>query len=1096
MLGGRLTKEDIADFFSRAAFEKGRGYQAGGRVIALSADDDLTRLVAQVRGTDFRPYLVEIDILYARDGVEDISGSCSCPMAYNCKHVAATLLQALRGGPAKRIEASTSSPEGEPLSPEVAAWLDLIGKARRGDEYPPDISQRLLYILSGDALGSQVSRPAVTPCSVRLLKSGAFSDKVSKTDLSNFNPDTAAQYYRDVDIELVAAIVRERRDYSTQAWPIRRIDVLRQMIDTGRAYWRDHKGEPIKWGEPRPGRIEWGLVDASGMRPRLIVDGALGLNAEPPVYFDGQAGTLGPVELGMAERLAHRLLSGPTIRLGHIARVARDLELRVPDLDPRLLPPEPEPAIVVKQDPVPVLRLGLARLTSYFQSYHAPPPMPVASLGFRYGPISVGRSERATQIDAAHAGRLYRVTRRPQKERAAAASLPACGFVEARRQNPYLTVAHQGDFALPGPGDWLRFLHVDAPALRAQGFEIEIAPDFPFRLASTSGIVDGAFEGSGTDWFELSLGIDIDGERHDLAPLLSAMVSAPGFSVESLGDMEDPQDTIFLALADGRHVALAAQRLVPLILALHSLRLSGRLGAEARNIRLSGADLLPLLEFEQESFVFRGGEKLRKLAQLLRETTMAGAVPSSGFKAVLRPYQAYGVAWLDMLRECGLGGILADDMGLGKTVQILALLALEKARDDRLEPTLIVAPTSLMANWSNEAARFAPDLKLLVLHGPDRKARFGEIGDHDVVLTTYPLIARDHEALLARQWHIAVLDEAQTIKNPNAATTRWLSGVKAQHRFCLSGTPMENHLGELWSLMSFVNPGYLGDKTAFARNWRTPIEKRGDTMRSRALAQRIKPFLLRRTKAEVVAELPPRTEIVEHVTIEDKQRELYDAVRLSMSDKVRKAIQDRGLAKSHIIVLEALLKLRQVCCDPALLQLDGKAPPPSAKLERLVEMVEELLSEGRRIIVFSQFTSMLDRIRARFEALSIRYDLLTGDTRDRAGAIDSFQRGDTQIFLISLKAGGVGLNLTAADTVIIFDPWWNPAVEEQAIGRAHRIGQDKPVFVYRLMAVGTIEEKMEALKERKRALADGLFDPVGGIGSALTEADVAALFEE
>jgi SNF2 family DNA or RNA helicase len=402
----------------------------------------------------------------------------------------------------------------------------------------------------------------------------------------------------------------------------------------------------------------------------------------------------------------------------------------------------------------------------------------------------------------------------------------------------------------------------------------------------------------------------------------------------------------------------------------------------------------------------------------------------------------------------------------------------------------VVCPTSLVENWRNEARKFAPALKVLVLHGPGRKQHFDSIPQHDLVLTTYPLIARDHQVLLSRQWHAAVLDEAQVVKNPAAATTRALRDIKARHRFCLTGTPMENHLGELWSLMSFANPGYLGDKTAFARAWRTPIEKRGDAACATALRRRIKPFLLRRAKAEVATELPPKSEIVESIVLEGAQRELYDAVRISMAAKVRKAIAERGLARSHIVVLEALLRMRQVCCDPRLLKLDDAVERPSAKLERLMEIVPELLSEGRKLIVFSQFTSMLELIRARLDDASIRYSLLTGQTTNRQSAIEQFQDGKSDVFLVSLKAGGVGLNLTAADTVVIFDPWWNPAVEEQAIDRAHRIGQDKAVFVYRLTASGTIEEKMDALKARKRALADGLYDRDGGMSSALTEQDV------
>jgi SNF2 family DNA or RNA helicase len=667
--------------------------------------------------------------------------------------------------------------------------------------------------------------------------------------------------------------------------------------------------------------------------------------------------------------------------------------------------------------------------------------------------------------------------------------------VGARDAFPTLDYRHARDFTLAEPRGWLDFLNLHAAELRAQGFEIHVDDDFPYRLATSSGDFDAEFESSGIDWFELALGVEIDGERRDLAPMLAALVAMPDFTPDAIRELAEHGKRFYLPLADGRHLALAADRFLPLVLALHGLRLSGIFAETSGKIRLAPADVVPLLGLENDKFIFRGADNLRRLADLVRAGSSGDLSLPEGFRAELRPYQAQGVAWLDLLRDSGLGGVLADDMGLGKTVQILALLALEKARGNLVQPALIVAPTSLMTNWFNEAQKFAPDLRVLVLHGASRKQNFAAISEHDVVLTTYPLIARDREVLLSRDWHVAVLDEAQTVKNPEAATTRWLRDVNARHRFCLTGTPMENHLGELWSIMSFANPGYLGDKAAFSRQWRVPIEKRADKVRAAALARRIKPFLLRRTKAEVAAELPEKSEIIERIALEGAQRDLYDSIRLSMSEKVRKAIAQRGLAKSHIVVLEALLRMRQACCDPRLLKLDDSVERPSAKLDRLMEMVLELLSEGRKIIVFSQFTSMLDLIRKRFDAERIRYSLLTGETRDRKRAIDGFQNGGSDVFLISLKAGGVGLNLTAADTVVIFDPWWNPAVEDQAIDRAHRIGQDKAVFVYRLVAAGTIEEKMDELKARKRALADGLFDREGQIASALTAEDVQALFD-
>ena len=506
---------------------------------------------------------------------------------------------------------------------------------------------------------------------------------------------------------------------------------------------------------------------------------------------------------------------------------------------------------------------------------------------------------------------------------------------------------------------------------------------------------------------------------------------------------------------------------------------------------------LALLE-ERSGIEWQGGEALRTLGRQLRAaggTIPPAAVPAT-FRGTLRPYQAEGVAWLQFLRAAGLGGVLADDMGLGKTVQTLAHLAVEQAEGRLDRPALIVCPTSLVPNWTLEAARFAPGLKVLALHGPARRERFGEIAAHDLVLTTYPLLTRDQEVLTAQDWHAVILDEAQTIKNPNAETTQQALRLKAGQRLCLSGTPLQNHLGELWSLFDFLAPGFLGSARGFRARYRTPIEKHGDAGRQASLARRVRPFLLRRTKDEVAQELPPRTDITESVEMEAGQRAIYESVRLAMHAKVQAAIAERGLARSGIIILDALLKLRQACCDPRLLKLkgarDGKAG--SAKLERLMEMLQTMLEEGRRVLLFSQFTSMLALIEARLQAVGIGWLTLTGETTDRATPVRRFQAGEVPVFLISLKAGGVGLNLTAADTVIHYDPWWNPAVEDQATDRAHRIGQDKRVFVHRLITLGSIEEKMETLKERKRALVASVLDAEHGGALKLTEADVEELF--
>jgi SNF2 family DNA or RNA helicase len=415
-------------------------------------------------------------------------------------------------------------------------------------------------------------------------------------------------------------------------------------------------------------------------------------------------------------------------------------------------------------------------------------------------------------------------------------------------------------------------------------------------------------------------------------------------------------------------------------------------------------------------------------------------------------------------------------MGLGKTAQTLAHIAVEHVAGRLDRPALIVVPTSLVANWVSETAKFVPSLRVLVWHGLDRHAKRQAIADAQLVVTTYAVLARDLASLRAFEWHLVVLDEAQAVKNPDAKAARAVRALNARHRLCLSGTPVENNLAELWSQFAFLMPGLLGDRRQFTSRFRTPIEKNGDPARRGLLARRLQPFVLRRTKSEVAADLPRKTEIVQRVALDGDQRDLYETIRVAMHEKVRAEIALHTAERSRIIVLDALLKLRQVCCDPRLVKLaaaDGVTG--SGKLAALMEMLCELASEGRRVLVFSQFTTMLDLIKPELTAAGIAFVELTGSTHDRATPVNRFQAGEVPVFLISLKAGGRGLNLTAADTVIHYDPWWNPAAENQATDRAYRIGQDKPVFVYKLIAAGTVEERIIELQAKKGRLATALF---------------------
>jgi SNF2 family DNA or RNA helicase len=382
-----------------------------------------------------------------------------------------------------------------------------------------------------------------------------------------------------------------------------------------------------------------------------------------------------------------------------------------------------------------------------------------------------------------------------------------------------------------------------------------------------------------------------------------------------------------------------------------------------------------------------------------------------------------------------------------------------------------------------------------VLHGKERHAVADQMGEFDLVIAPYSLLQRDRERWLEAQWHLVVLDEAQNIKNATTHAAQVASQLQTRHRLCLSGTPMENHLGEIWSLFHFLMPGFLGSQKRFTELFRHPIEKQGDPERLQQLRARITPFMLRRTKTLVATELPPKVETTLRVELAGPQADLYETIRLGMEKSVREALTTKGLAKSQITILDALLKLRQVCCDPQLLKLEAaQKVKTSAKLEQLMTMLPEMLAEGRRILLFSQFTSMLSLIEAGLKKLNIASVKLTGQTQKRDAVIEQFTSGQVPLFLISLKAGGVGLNLPQADTVIHFDPWWNPAAEAQATDRAHRIGQTQSVWVVKLVAQGTIEERILDLQERKAALSESMYSGATGRKQPLfTEGDLAEL---
>lgn len=641
------------------------------------------------------------------------------------------------------------------------------------------------------------------------------------------------------------------------------------------------------------------------------------------------------------------------------------------------------------------------------------------------------------------------------------------------------------------PMAWARFRYEGVPALERAGWDVEIDDslyDLFVDLSAPGAVWDAHLESRAGDWFDLDLGVEIDGKRVALLPLV----------VDVLRGMDRtavPQGDVAFANVDGRVVVLPMDRIRRVLETLVELHEDPQFTRRGKLMlgplaALNIAQAMPELQGIDER-----AQALGRLADRLRtfDGVPQKAIPG-GLRATLRDYQHEGYRWLQFLREFELGGILADDMGLGKSVQAIAHLLQLRHEHADARPNLLVVPTSLVPNWLAEIDRFAPSLRVLTLHGPGRERLHGRIDESDVVITTYALLVRD-EIFTEREWDVAILDEAQAIKNAQSKVARTSAKIRAKQRICLTGTPMENHLGELWSLFNFVMPHALYDQRTFARMFRTPIEKQNSSERRDVLARRIRPFVLRRTKSGVALQLPEKIEIVERVELAADQRDLYESVRIAVQEEVRREIERLGLARSRIAVLDALLKLRQVCCDPRLVKLSSAARAHSSvKLEWLIETLEQLVEEGRHALVFSQFTSMIDLIKPELERAGIPYVELVGSTVDRATPVRRFQAGEVPVFLISLRAGGTGLNLTAADTVIHYDPWWNPAVEQQATDRAHRIGQDKAVFVYKVVAAGTVEEKILQLQARKAELAGALFDAAEASTLNLRPEDVEALF--
>jgi superfamily II DNA or RNA helicase len=579
---------------------------------------------------------------------------------------------------------------------------------------------------------------------------------------------------------------------------------------------------------------------------------------------------------------------------------------------------------------------------------------------------------------------------------------------------------------------------------------------------------------SGIDWFDLSARVDFDGQVVTLPTLLAAM--RRGENTVSLGDGTFgllPEEWL------AKYAALASV---------------AKPEDDLLRFTRSQIGLLDALLATHPQSTF--DDTFRRTRDELRAFEGIGpADPPPGFIGELRPYQRETLGWFDFLRRFNFGGCLADDMGLGKTVQVLALLESRRTRDragaDRAGPSLVVVPRSLVFNWLQEAARFTPQLRVFDHSGADRPKGADHLADYDLIVTTYGTLRRDIIHLKDVLFDYVVLDEAQTIKNPNSESAKSARLLSASHRLVLSGTPVQNHLGDLWSLFEFLNPGMLGAVSAFSA---ATISGNGADAEGRGLLARgLRPFILRRTKEQVATDLPARLEQTIYCELEPPQRKLYDELREHYRHSLLGLIEREGINKAKIQILEALLRLRQAACHPGLVD-KARGDDPSAKLDMLLPRLAEVTEDGHKALVFSQFTQFLALVRKRLDRDKICYEYLDGRTRDRQERVNRFQSDpDCKLFLISLKAGGLGLNLTAADYVFLLDPWWNPAVEAQAIDRSHRIGQTRQVFACRLIARGTVEEKVLALQQSKRALADAIINADNSLIRTIGREDLSLL---
>lgn len=1081
-----LNFDDVIDLCGSVATSRGQVYKTSGAVKELEWVPDADVLNAVIQDTESEPYHARITIAPHR-----FDGECTCPARYNCKHVAASLLSWIER------QTATPTPDDQALR-NINRWLQKMvehGRSATPKHEHHELGEPLLfYQLDSTPLTQSQNGITLQILQSRLLKRGGYGKETPYRYNGHYHhPDWVLQSDRAI-LELAVGKQNELsyRELTVEG-DIGHL-LMTKLIDCGRCYWGSEREKALSRSDTLNLQFDWHQNDDNA----YVLDTKLPdvpewqlIPCDPPWYVDKTRLDAGQLEGTPSVGLLAQFLEAPPLPVAHAQAVSNYLASRLPD---NSLPLPAAPNFVrIDEPPKPVLVLQSRDDSPDIRDFFA-------SIKFRYADYLLpfnGMEADATLEGKTTEGSPLVLKRDLQAEIRYSVEFSkhfpefesAKNSAQSNDPNFYSKADKQ-----PHTHDVQRMARqwrelLDArDELKSRGWTVQVREPFDLSFQSVTH-VEATVSETTSNWFDMALKLKHGDQQFDLLPLVIDWLQ---------GDSRD--SSILLQADDGQWLEVAPELFKPVAETLMELY-DDPSGAERLRVPRQRAATLESLEQHWQrqgvDVAWHDAGNIFDLAERLRNFDGIEQMEApASVNANLRSYQLDGMAWLGFLAEYGFNGILADDMGLGKTVQTLAHIQQERDTGRMVQPTLIVAPTSLLGNWKREAAKFTPNLSTLIWHGTQRKLDDLTANPVDIVITSYALVTRDIELLGRQHFGCVVLDEAQAIKNPTAKVTQAIKTLDVPRRICLTGTPLENHLGELWSQFDFLMPGFLGTRKHFNRYFRTPIENHGSTDRQQRLSALIRPFLLRRRKEQVATELPPKTEIIREVTLEPEQARLYESIRVSMEQRVRALLAERGLARSHIEMLDALLKLRQTCCHPALVKLDSaRGIHESAKTDLLMSMLDELISEGKKILLFSQFTEMLGLIEVELTKRNIRYAKLTGRTRKRDEVIDSFQHGDVPLFLISLKAGGTGLNLTAADTVIHYDPWWNPAVENQASDRAHRIGQNKPVFIYKLVASNTVEEKIMAMQAHKQLLADQTINSAEGATlQTLTADDIMDLF--